>query len=292
MTSPAGIEVFADYPAATVTGSLNSTDSTDTLSVSWLTGITWPAASTSVSPSTYFRISDPAAPSEIMLVTVAAGGAGPVSSQSWTVTRGYEGTPKVTHAAGFTIQQIVSAGTLQNFKQAVGAQSGTSLSVSNNANPVVVATYQPQSFDVAAGSAWEAIAFGTFGKLGGARTVTLAWALYWGGSGSVGGTYAPGTLLASCSPAVSGNEFLTTVATGSTFDANGTLALVSATSAVANINFFWSTAATTGSGQVCGSSASAVTISGNGPIFLVATWSSASASYSYTAVAPLIYRVA
>ena len=60
------------------------------------------AASTGVSQ---FHVADPAAPSEMILVTN-------VSGTTWTVTRGAEGTTPVTHSAGFTVYQVITAGFL------------------------------------------------------------------------------------------------------------------------------------------------------------------------------------
>ena len=62
----------------------------------------FPAASTG---SIQFHINDPAAPTEVMLVTN-------ISGTTWTVTRGAESTTPVTHSAGFTIWLVVTAGDL------------------------------------------------------------------------------------------------------------------------------------------------------------------------------------
>lgn len=62
----------------------------------------FPSASASVTPATVFAVQDPAAPTEIMLVTN-------VSSTTWTVTRGAEGTTPVTHAANFVVNQVATA---------------------------------------------------------------------------------------------------------------------------------------------------------------------------------------
>jgi hypothetical protein len=55
--------------------------------------------------STQFHVADPALPSELIAVTN-------VSGTTWTVTRGAESTTPVAHAAGFTVNQVVSAGAL------------------------------------------------------------------------------------------------------------------------------------------------------------------------------------
>ena len=58
-----------------------------------------------------FHVADPASPSEVIAVTN-------VSGTTWTVTRGAESTTPVTHTAGFTVYQVVSAGALTNFQSA------------------------------------------------------------------------------------------------------------------------------------------------------------------------------
>lgn len=63
---------------------------------------TFPAASNAASPVTQFYISDPAAPSETILVTN-------VSGTTWSVTRGADGTTPVLHTAGFTVRNVVSS---------------------------------------------------------------------------------------------------------------------------------------------------------------------------------------
>jgi hypothetical protein len=104
-------EVFIDSPAGTVTS--GGTDApaagtSETLTVT--AAAAFPAASASATPPTWFHVSDPAAPSEVMLVTAAPGGTG--TGQSWTVTRGADGTTPVTHATGYQITQVVPAGSL------------------------------------------------------------------------------------------------------------------------------------------------------------------------------------
>lgn len=96
-------------------------------------GLTTPAAGTSeawtvsavtafpaVAAGTAFRVSDPTDQREIILVTACPGGTG--AGQSWTVTRGYEGTV-TAHQAGFTLNEIVTAGLLGKLVQ--GIPSGT-----------------------------------------------------------------------------------------------------------------------------------------------------------------------
>lgn len=54
------------------------------------------------------RIQDPAAPSEVMLLTDVGAG-----STAWTVIRGVDNTTPVTHASSFTVQGVASAAALE-----------------------------------------------------------------------------------------------------------------------------------------------------------------------------------
>lgn len=99
----AATEVFANNPSTTViSGGTDApvSGTTESWTVASATG--WPSASTG---TTQFHVGDPAAPSEIILVTNMSG-------TSWSVTRGAESTTPVAHAAGFTIAQVVTAGWL------------------------------------------------------------------------------------------------------------------------------------------------------------------------------------
>lgn len=310
MTSPAGIEVFGNQPVATITGSLNNTDSTDTLSASWVSGLTWPVASTSAVPNTFFRIVDQAANSEVMLVTSAAGGAGPVSGQSWTVTRGYEGTAKVTHAAGWTAQQVISAGTLQQFKQA--STAGTSpVTITTSTTETVLANYQPVTADLAAGTTFAVVAYGPLTAHGGSARGTLAFNLYWGGSGAAGAAFTStgSTLIGSLKTGSNAPPFAaTTVIAGASFDvwAEVTVQAASAGSvssvhcnmntnlaagaALTTATLVGSCADVTASGGASGSGPISVT-AGTGPLILTAVWTANYTVYGLTAVAPEIYRI-
>jgi hypothetical protein len=79
----------------------------------------------SVAAGTTFKIVDPAQQTEVMMVTVAPGGTG--AGQSWTVTRGAEGTTPVVHAANCTVYEIITSGVLGNLASTVAAlQPGAS----------------------------------------------------------------------------------------------------------------------------------------------------------------------
>jgi hypothetical protein len=279
---PAGIETFGNQPTASVTS--GGTTTSDTSFV--VTGSdSWPAASASVTPNTFFRFVDQANTSEIMIATAAAGGV--PSSQTWTVLRGQEGTTAVTHSSPWTAVQLVSAGTLQNFKQASNAAT-TAVAVANTTTETILASYTPVGIDIEPGASFEAIAFGPFGKVLGGTLPTLTFNLRWGG--------VSGTSLCSLVTGTNAPAFLTTVTTGLTFDVNGTVTLIDSTHAHANLNLWYNNAtslSTTASNATISSTTSGgVVISGSGPLVLTAKWSAASASNTLTAVAPLIYRAA
>jgi hypothetical protein len=115
-------ELFANQPTTTVTSGGTTAPSSGTSE-------TWTVASsasfpTAVSGSSQFRVADTATgkTSEIILVTN-------VSGASWTVTRGAEGTTPITHASGFTIYQVVSAGVLDSLFQSGGGTLTGPLSI-------------------------------------------------------------------------------------------------------------------------------------------------------------------
>lgn len=115
------LETFTNQASTTVSAGGTTAPSGGTVE-------TWTVASSaSFPPAEYgaqeFHVADPAAPTEIIAVLG-------VSGTTWTVMRGTEGTTPVTHAAGFTVQQVVTAGTLAGLQypawqfpvQAYGAQ--------------------------------------------------------------------------------------------------------------------------------------------------------------------------
>ena len=96
------IDLFANNASATVSSGGTTAPAAGT-SESWtLASIVGLAASTGV---TQMRLVDPAASSEIMLLTNLSGTAA-------TVTRGAEGTTPVAHTAGFTVQAVATAANL------------------------------------------------------------------------------------------------------------------------------------------------------------------------------------
>jgi hypothetical protein len=97
------VEEYANV--ATTTVSSGGTDAPSSGTVE-----TWTVASSAPFPaaaagSVQFHVADPAASSEMMLVTN-------ISGTTWTVTRGAESTTPVAHTAGFTIWLVVTAGDL------------------------------------------------------------------------------------------------------------------------------------------------------------------------------------
>jgi hypothetical protein len=110
MTTP--VELYTNPLAATTVSSGGTTAPAPGTSESWTMAgayASWPQV-TNVVPATQIHVYDQALPSEVMLVTNMSGA-------TWTVTRGAEGTTPVVHAAGFAIQQVVSASVLTFMQQ-------------------------------------------------------------------------------------------------------------------------------------------------------------------------------
>jgi hypothetical protein len=276
----------ADTPASNTSESWTVTSSTG-----------FPAASSTAIPPTQFHIADSANPLEVITVTN-------VSGTTWTVTRGAESTTTYTHAAGATFYQVVSAGDLAAMKQATTAATSP-VTIANSTTKTVVATYQPTTGELVNGVTFEAIAFGTFATNNTTGRPQMSWYLYWGGSGTVGSTYTPGTIICEILTGTNGPQLNTTTSVaGASFDLNGSLTYLSSTTATANMNLFYTNssnsltaaqATITATNATAGgaSSSTAVTISGTGPIFLVFNWSADAASATtLTATCPVIYRVA
>jgi hypothetical protein len=108
----AATETYTNNATTTVTSG-GATAGTSGTVESW--GVTssasFPAASTGV---TQFHVGDPAQPTELIAVTAAAGTA-------WTVTRGAESTTPVSHAPGFTVDQVITAGGLNGLVSSASA---------------------------------------------------------------------------------------------------------------------------------------------------------------------------
>lgn len=98
-------ELFSNNASTTVSSGGTGAPAAGTVET-WtvLSASTFPVASNTGTPPTQFRVVDPAAPTEWMLVTNTSG-------NTWTVTRGIEGTP-VAHSAGFTVKDVVTGAVL------------------------------------------------------------------------------------------------------------------------------------------------------------------------------------
>lgn len=107
------IEQFVNQASTTVAAAQTAVASgtVQTWTVASSTG--FPAASATANQ---FRIMDPAAGTEIILVTA-------VSGTTWTVTRGAESTTPVAHTAGFTVYAILTAGALTSYVASVDQNS-------------------------------------------------------------------------------------------------------------------------------------------------------------------------
>jgi hypothetical protein len=99
-------EVLANLSQGTVTSGGTTAPAAGTVET-WTVNVSTAFPAVSTGAVTQFHASDPASPSELVLVTAAPGGTG---SQSWTVTRGAEGTAPVAHQAGFTAEGVITAG--------------------------------------------------------------------------------------------------------------------------------------------------------------------------------------
>lgn len=265
-----GSAATGDAPAALTTENWTVTSSA-----------TFPAASNSGTPPTQFTIADVAAPGELIYVTN-------VSGTAWAVTRGVEGTTPVTHAAGATFYQIVSAGDLTSMKQATGAVTSP-VNLTNTVTETVVCTYQPYTGEIQAGTTFELIATGTV-RASPSTAGALTWRIRWGG--------AAGTQLIALTNASNGCSAFSSgmSAAGVSFDINGTVTFISTTSAIANLNFWFQQNTTTGCGTGVASSGSAVTgltaPPGGGPLVLTAKWGAANTTNSLAVPGPLAYRAA
>src|SRR5277367_3513720 len=113
------VEIFANQPTTTVSSGGTTAPAQGT-SQSWTvaSSTTFPAASSSAVPPSQFHVVDIASgkSSEVIAVTN-------ISGTTWTVTRGVEGTTPVAHTAGFTIQQVVTAGYLTGTSTALSHQT-------------------------------------------------------------------------------------------------------------------------------------------------------------------------
>jgi len=113
------LDVLANL-ASTVITSGGTTASTGDTAFEATSSVLFPVASSSATTPTQFRIQDPAAPSEVMIVTNQATTTHGTLND-WTVLRGQEGTAPVAHAAGWTAQLVVTAGALDGRYTVLGS---------------------------------------------------------------------------------------------------------------------------------------------------------------------------
>ena len=98
------VEVFGNIPTTTVSSGGTDAPAAGTQQTWTVTSSTgFPAVSSSAIPPTQIHVADVALNSEMIQVIN-------ISGTTWTVVRGAEGTTPVSHGAGFTIYQVVSAG--------------------------------------------------------------------------------------------------------------------------------------------------------------------------------------
>jgi hypothetical protein len=166
-----GLELFNNYPQTTATGSSGSTSPVSGTTESWTVTSSSSFPAVTSAHGNYFRISDPAQPTEVITVTN-------ISGTTWSVIRGDDGTTPVAHANGFTIKQVVSAGWLNSAKLGTplgGPAASTPTMFGQPDGSIVVL---PLSYYGITGddSVWINSAFSLF------PTIT-------GGSGSYGGSY-------------------------------------------------------------------------------------------------------
>lgn len=102
-------DLFTNQASTTVAASKTAPAAGTTESWTVASSSSFPSASNSANPVTEFYVSDPAAPTELILVTN-------VSGTTWSVTRGADGTTPVTHSAGFTIKNVIPAKWLQRLE--------------------------------------------------------------------------------------------------------------------------------------------------------------------------------
>lgn len=235
----------------------------------WTVGssATFPVASLSSVPHAGFHVADIAATSEIIAVTA-------VTSTVWGVTRGAENTTPVTHATGFTIQQVVTAGGLQTFGQLEMTGSTVATTVAASTALGTLATYVPPATDVpAAGVVYDVNIFGTIWNTTNAFTIAATW---------------NGTTLASMISTTNG----TVPATLSTspFWLEGHVNCWGATTMVAGMNFqSFVPAASHTIATLVGASTAGVTTSGTaGPLSIILTTGAAGSVHT---AGWLIHRV-
>jgi hypothetical protein len=149
------LEIFANQPQTTVLSGGTDSPSPGT-EETWIvaSAASFPTASSGASTPTSFHVSDTAAGFSGEIIEVIN-----VSGTTWTVLRGAENTTPVTHVAGFTIVQVVTAAVLAAFSQTApiypsGDTSGATdyAAISAALTDSSVAVLQPGNFYLAGNS--------------------------------------------------------------------------------------------------------------------------------------------
>jgi len=113
----AGIAVFAEQPATTISGGGTTAPAAGTTET-W-TAATWapfPVASNATTPPAYFTVADTAAGYQSEEIRV-------LNTSTGLVLRGANGTTPVAHQAGFRVTQVIDAGTAGNWPQEYNVRS-------------------------------------------------------------------------------------------------------------------------------------------------------------------------
>jgi hypothetical protein len=142
----------------------------------------FPAADPALIPPSLFRVFDPAAPAEAILVRQAA-----PASPTWQVTRADQGTTPLAHAPGFTVRSLLSPAGLAAI--AAGVPSGNGLvlpaaaqggmSTWTSAAETRVAELSVPGGEAVPGSVYEATAWGYYTTAGPAANIICG--VRWGG---------------------------------------------------------------------------------------------------------------
>lgn len=113
MTTP--LESWTDVGSAIVSAGGNDAPVAGTVETLTVTvSVAFPVASPTATPwPTDFYAVDPLVPGDYYLVTSCPGGTG---AQSWTVTRGADGSTPQTHTLPFTLQEVVTGASLRGLQ--------------------------------------------------------------------------------------------------------------------------------------------------------------------------------